>query len=148
MRPQLHVFVLSLAAVAGAFAQTRTIAVDTGKIRGPRSQVFRECIGAGRANEGLRADWQAQLALVQKEIGFKYIRMHGLLHDDMGVYREDRQGNPIYNWQYIDQLYDFLLSVRLKPFVELGFMPADLASGSQTVFWWKGNITPPKSYAK
>jgi len=148
MRPYLSVFVLSLAAVAGAFAQTRTIAVDAGKIRGPRSQVFKECIGAGRANEGLRADWQAQLALVQKEIGFKYIRMHGLLHDDMGVYKEDRQGNPIYNWQYIDKLYDFLLSVRLKPFVELGFMPADLASGTNTVFWWKGNVTPPKSYEK
>jgi len=85
---------------------------------------------------------------VQKEIGFKYIRMHGLLHDDMGVYKEDAQGNPIYNWQYIDQLHDFLLRVGLKPFVELSFMPADLASGKQTVFWWKGNITPPKSYEK
>jgi xylan 1,4-beta-xylosidase len=148
MRPHLYVFALSLAAVSGAFAQPRTIAVDTAKVRGAHSQVFKECIGAGRANEGLRADWQAQLALVQKEIGFKYIRMHGLLHDDMGVYKEDRQGNPIYNWQYIDKLHDFLLSVHLKPFVELGFMPGDLASGPNTVFWWKGNVTPPKSYAK
>jgi len=40
----------------------------------------------------------------KKEIGFKYIRMHGLLHDDMGVYSETAQGNPIYNWQYIDKL--------------------------------------------
>ena len=148
MRPHLHLFALSLAAVSGAFAQSRTIAVDYAKVRGAHSQVFRESIGAGRANEGLRADWQAQLALVQKEIGFKYIRMHGLLHDDMGVYKEDRQGNPIYNWQYIDKLHDFLLSVHLKPFVELGFMPGDLASGPKTVFWWKGNITPPKSYTK
>ncbi len=51
-------------------------------------------VGAGRANEGLRADWQQQLATVQKEIGFKYLRFHGLLCDDMGVYTEDAQGNP------------------------------------------------------
>jgi xylan 1,4-beta-xylosidase len=145
---QLHVLALFLAALAGACAQTRVISVDYAKVRGNHSKVFKECIGAGRANEGLRADWQEQLALVQKEIGFKYIRMHGLLHDDMGVYKEDGQGNPIYNWQYIDKLHDFLLSVRLKPFVELGFMPSALASADKTVFWWKGNITPPKSYEK
>jgi xylan 1,4-beta-xylosidase len=148
MRHQLQILAISLAVVSCAFAQSRSIAVDYVKIRGSHSKVFKECIGAGRANEGLRADWQEQLALVQKEIGFKYIRMHGLLHDDMGVYKEDGHGNPIYNWQYIDKLYDFLLSVRLKPFVELGFMPADLASGDKIVFWWKGNITPPKSYEK
>ena len=36
-------------------------------------------IGAGRAAEGLRTDWQDQLATVQTEIGFHYLRMHGLL---------------------------------------------------------------------
>ena len=110
--------------------------------------MWKECIGAGRANEGLRADWQEQLALVQKEIGFRYIRMHGLLHDDMGVYQERAGAAPIYNWQYIDKLYDYLLRVGLKPFVELAFMPHDLASSDKTVFWWRGNITPPKSYDK
>lgn len=109
---------------------------------------FKECVGAGRANEGLRADWQRQLRIAKKECGFHYIRFHGLLTDDMGVYKEDRHGNPQYNYQYIDELFDFLLSVDVKPFVELGFMPRDLASGSQTVFWWKGNITPPKDYVK
>lgn len=51
-----------------------------------KSNVFNECIGAGRANEGLQADWQKQLAMIQKDIPFKYIRFHGLLHDDMRVY--------------------------------------------------------------
>ena len=132
----------------GSAAPIRVIGADFDRVRGPHSKVFKECIGAGRANEGLRADWQQQLALVQKEIGFRYIRMHGLLHDDMGVYKEDAKGNPIYNWQYVDKLYDYLLSVGLKPFVELAFMPHDLASGDKTVFWWRGNITPPKSYEK
>ncbi len=127
---------------------SRVIAVDFSKVRGPHSTVWKECIGAGRANEGLRADWQEQLALVQREIGFRYIRMHGLLHDDMGVYKEDAKGTPIYNWQYIDKLYDYLLKAGLKPFVELAFMPRDLASAEKTIFWWRGNITPPKSYDK
>jgi xylan 1,4-beta-xylosidase len=126
---------LLLAAASALYAQERVVSADLARARGLRSQVFKECIGAGRANEGLRADWQQQLALVQKEIGFRYIRMHGLLNDDMGVYREDSRGNPIYNWQYIDVLYDYLLSVKIKTFVELAFMPAALASGSTTVFW-------------
>jgi xylan 1,4-beta-xylosidase len=126
----------------------RIISADYNKVHGNFSQVFRECIGAGLANEGLRADWQQQLAIVQNEIGFKYIRMHGLLCDDMGVYKEDKKGNPIYNFQYIDQLYDYLLSIHLKPFVELAFMPNELASENSYVFWWKGNISPPKSYDK
>ena len=126
----------------------RTIEADINQIKGSTSKVWQECVGAGRANEGLRADWQEQLKLVKNELGFKYIRMHGLLHDDMGVYTEDKKGNPIYNWQYIDQLYDFLLSIGIKPFVELSFMPKALASDDKTVFWWKGNITPPKSYDK
>jgi len=109
---------------------------------------FKECVGAGRANEGLRADWQQQLRVVRSECGFRYVRMHGLLTDDMGVYREDGSGKPIYNWQYIDRLYDFLIGIGMKPFVELSFMPRDLASGDKTIFWWKGNVTPPKSYDK
>jgi xylan 1,4-beta-xylosidase len=140
-------FFLSLAAVAST-QSARVIAVDFSKVRGPHSTVWKECIGAGRANEGLRADWQEQLALVQKEIGFRYIRMHGLLHDDMGVYQERAGSPPSYNFQYVDKLYDYLQRVGLKPFVELAFMPHDLASGDKTVFWWRGNITPPKSYGQ
>jgi xylan 1,4-beta-xylosidase len=86
----------------------RTINVDFNQNRGPLNSFFKECVGAGRANEGLRADWQQQLAYVRKECGFKYIRMHGLLTDDMAVYKEDRKGNPVYNYMYVDALFDFL----------------------------------------
>jgi len=126
----------------------RVINVDFNNKKGPLNTMFKECVGAGRANEGLRADWQQQLAYVKKECGFKYIRMHGLLTDDMGVYKEDRNGNPEYNYMYIDVLFDFLQSIGMKPFIELGFMPSALASGNQTIFWWRGNVTPPKDYAK
>jgi xylan 1,4-beta-xylosidase len=126
----------------------RIIKVNFGKVKGNFNTMFKECVGAGRANEGLRADWQHQLATLKKECDFKYIRMHGLLCDDMGVYKEDLNGNPEYNYQYIDVLFDYILSLGMKPFVELGFMPHALASGNQTIFWWKGNTTPPKDYNK
>jgi xylan 1,4-beta-xylosidase len=124
------------------------ITADVGVEKGPLNQMFNLCVGAGRANEGLRADWQRQLEYVHRECGFRYLRFHGLLCDDMGVYSEDKNGKPIYNWQYIDELFDSILSIGVKPFVEIGFMPSALASGQNTIFWWKGNVTPPKDYAK
>ena len=145
-----------LGCVVGIFAQgqapkgasPRVIAVDYSQVKGKHNKFFREVVGAGRAAEGLRADWQRDLALVHRECGFKYIRFHGLLQDEMGVYSEDKQGRPVYNFQYIDALYDAILNAGMKPFVELSFMPQALASGSKTIFWWKGNITPPKDYGK
>jgi xylan 1,4-beta-xylosidase len=116
-------------------------------MKGKLNQTFNLTIGAGRANEGLRADWQQQLAEIKRDAGFKYIRMHGLLTDDMGVYGgTDAQGKERYNFQYVDSLFDYLLSIGVRPFVELGFMPQAMASGSKTVFWWRGNVTPPRSY--
>jgi len=155
-----HYFLVAttLLAITSVFAQSkknkspempeRVISIDYSLENGTFNTMFKQCIGAGRANEGLRADWQQQLAFVKKECDFKYIRMHGLLTDDMAVYKEDGKGNPQYNYMYIDALYDFLLSIGIKPFVELGFMPGALASGKQTIFWWKGNVTPPKDYQK
>ena len=129
-------------------AQQRTITADLSRTSGPHTRVPFMTIGAGRANEGLRADWQEQLADIQQNVGFRYIRMHGLLSDDMGVYNEDAAGHPMYNFQYIDVLYDALLRLKIRPFVELGFMPNKLASGDKTIFWWKGNVTPPKDMGK
>lgn len=128
--------------------QERIINADFSQAAGKLNTMFNECVGAGRANEGLRADWQQQLAYVKKECGFRYIRMHGLLTDDMAVYTEDNKGNPQYNYMYVDALFDFLHSIGIKPFVELGFMPGRLASGNATIFWWRGNVTPPKDYDK
>lgn len=124
----------------------RTIQIDCSRIAGPLNTQFKTCIGAGRANEGLRADWQQQLAMVHRDCGFRYIRMHGLLTDDMGVYGYDGDGKLHCNFQYIDPLFDYILNLGMKPFVELGFMPKALASGDKTIFWWEGNVTPPNNY--
>ena len=152
--PALVVAVTALAAQTGEPAarlpveKLRTIAADVSQPAQPLNRMAEFCVGAGRANEGLRADWQRQLRRVREECGFRYVRFHGLLCDDMGVYFEDQAGRPMYNWQYVDELFDFLRSIGMKPFVELGFMPSALASGPQTIFWWHGNVTPPKDYAK
>lgn len=140
--------VSTTAAQKKKLADVRVVSVDYSTEKGPLIAMFNECVGAGRANEGLRADWQQQLAYVKNECGFKYIRMHGLLTDDMAVYSEDSKGNPKYNYMYVDALFDYLHSIGIKPFVELGFMPAALASGNKTIFWWRGNVTPPKDYDK
>lgn len=112
------------------------------------SRYYTKCITAGRANEGLRADWQEQLKTVQSEIGFEYIRFHGIFHDDMAVYDEDENGKPIFFFGYFDKLFDFITDLGLKPIFELGFMPEKLASNEGTVFWWKGHTCPPKDYDK
>jgi xylan 1,4-beta-xylosidase len=106
------------------------------------------CVGAGRANEGLRAGWLEQLKLVHDQCGFRYCRFHGLFHDDMFVYRQSEAGTPIYNFQYIDELFDRILAIGVKPFVEFGFSPADMATYLATIFWWKANGSPPKDYTK
>lgn len=112
---------------------------------------WRFCVGTGRIGLALQKEYMDLLAMVQKEIGFKYIRGHGLLCDDVGIYREDMvdgEIRPFYNFTYIDRIFDSFLEMGIRPFVELGFMPTQLASGADTVFYWKGNITPPKDYGK
>ncbi len=112
------------------------------------NKYYKKCITFGRATEGLRADFQEQLRELQSEIGFEYIRFHGLFHDDMAVYDEDKNGKPVLWFGYIDKLFDFLLSVNIKPFVELGFMPCKIATVKNTVFWWQANGCPPTDYDK
>lgn len=108
------------------------------------------CVGTGRMGLALQKEYYDQLQFVQENIGFKYIRGHGLFADDMAIYQEytneDGEICVEYNYTYLDLVMDSYKSVGIKPFLELGFMPAKLASGEQTVFYWKGNTTPPKSY--
>ncbi|HEY9155055.1 MAG TPA: hypothetical protein VIM69_07995, partial [Opitutaceae bacterium] len=113
----------------------------------PLAHFWNVCVGAGRAHEGLRASWLEQLKFSVEHCGFRYVRFHGLFHDDMFVYREEA-GRPGYNFQYVDDLFDRLLAMNIRPFVELGFCPRDLASGTETIFWWKGNVSPPKDYGR
>ncbi|MCL2316779.1 MAG: xylan 1,4-beta-xylosidase [Actinomycetia bacterium] len=110
---------------------------------GSLGHAWRECVGTGRANLSLRHDFVVSAALAHDVIGFRHIRGHGLFSDDMGVLRESG-GVRRYGFTYLDQVCDTYLGAGMRPVLELGFTPGLLASGTQTVFWWKGNITPPR----
>ncbi len=109
------------------------------------------CVGTGRIGLALTDEYLKELAFVQKMIGFSYIRGHGLFSDDVSIYHEyDENGETKveYNYTYVDRIFDSYLKLGIRPYLELGFMPGQLASGTQTIFYWKGNTTPPKDYGK
>ncbi|MFC1735578.1 glycosyl hydrolase [Candidatus Hydrogenedentota bacterium] len=117
---------------------------------------WRKCVGSGHMGLALQREYLELLEICQREIGFDYIRGHGLLSDPMGVYRETLYhgintqplSGPVHNFTHVDKVFDSFLELNIQPFVELGFMPGDLASSGETCFWWAGNITPPKDYAR
>ncbi len=117
----------------------------------PGKRIFhhwKNLITIGNARIGLIAEVQRQLSLIQSEIGFRYLRFHGIFDDEMMVYEENSAGNPILNFNYIDSLILFLRSIGLRPFIELGFMPSKLARSQQTVFYSKSVISMPKDMEK
>lgn len=91
-------------------------------------------------------DFAAAIALARDELGLERIRAHAILHDDVGVYRESG-GEPVLDFTTVDAIYDQLLDIGVRPVVELGFMPRDLASDpSATVFAYKAGISPPRDW--
>jgi xylan 1,4-beta-xylosidase len=124
------------------------ISADANAPGKPLVHFWSKVVGAGRANEGLRSTWQDELKTAAHYDGFQYVRFHGLFHDDMFVYREDEQGQPIYNFQYIDDLFDRMLGLGVRPFVELSFSPSEMATVKGTTMWWQANGSPPKDYGK
>ncbi|MEG2017509.1 MAG: helix-turn-helix domain-containing protein [Clostridium sp.] len=101
-------------------------------------------ITVGRAFDCLRADLQEQLKEAVKDMGFKYIRFHGIFSDEMRVVGTNRDGEYEFNWNYVDKVIDFFQSIDLKPFFDFTFMPKELSSSQNTMFWYKGNISKPK----
>ncbi|MDO4173354.1 MAG: helix-turn-helix domain-containing protein, partial [Eubacteriales bacterium] len=95
---------------------------------------WRRILNIGYARDGLMAPIQQQIERAQREIGFEFIRFHGILDEDMHIYREDEQGRPEFCFSYVDLLFDFILRLGLKPFVELSFMPSPLAREQTKIF--------------
>ncbi len=105
--------------------------------------------GSGRANLTLRESYREDLRAVKEVTGFQYVRFHAILHDENGVYDQDEHGNPLYNFNYVDQIYDGLLENGVKPFVEISFMPRKLAANlAPHPFWYKPLPSPPNDPAK
>jgi len=128
-------------------AASTVIVVDVNAASHPFPHFWEQMFGSGRAILTLRESYRRDLREVKEITDFRYVRFHGIFHDEVGVYDEDPSGKPIYNFSYVDQIYDGLLSNGVKPFVELSFMPKKLAA-AQTLhaFWYKPDISPPKDW--
>jgi xylan 1,4-beta-xylosidase len=142
-----------LAASSAAFADgersemtPRRIDVNVANVKGSLSRALRFSVGSDRAIIHLRPEHQRDLRFLKQTCGFEYMRFHGLLNEEMQIVKAGSNGEFVYDWTNVDRVYDFLREINIRPIVELGFMPEPLASGKQTIFWWKGNVTPPKSY--
>ena len=149
-----------VAAAANAAVQVRVDAKAHGT---PFPHFWEEMFGSGRASLTLRDDYRKDLAEAKRITGFSYVRFHGILDDDVGLFQLGKagqpfynaadksggDGQPVYNFSYVDQIYDGLLERGVRPFVELGFMPRDLSSDPKALqdFWYHPNVAPPKDYA-
>ena len=89
-----------------------TVVPEEDKIGFPQTPFT--CVSVGRAFELLRHDMMLQMEKLQKEIGFKYCRFHGLFHDEMAVVRRKEDGTLAFQWNHIDKLFDNLKSVSIK----------------------------------
>jgi xylan 1,4-beta-xylosidase len=134
--------------VTGAYAQ-ETITVDAHAPSTPLPHFWEQMFGSGRANLAMRRNYSNDLQCVKNVTDFRYVRFHAIFDDENGVYDEDAKGNPIYNWSYVDQIYDGLLANGIRPYVEISFMPKKLAARQDVQgFWYQPIISPPSDYAK
>ncbi len=142
--------------VAADAVPTVEVAVDTNVSGEPLARPWQPMIGSERLSQLLCADTsggrvigdelESALRRVHDEIGVSTVRAHAILHDDLGVYREV-DGVPVHDFSLIDEVYDRIMAIGLRPCVELGFMPRDLASDPEkTVFEYRGITSPPKDW--
>ena len=125
------------------------IVVDASAPAHPFPHFWEQMFGSGRAVLSLRDSYRQDMREVKQITDFHYVRFHAVFHDEFGIYDEDTQGTPVYNFSYLDQSYDGLLANGVRPFVELSFMPKKLAAKEILhAFWYKQNVSPPKDYAK
>jgi len=110
----------------------------------PRSRLSTFCVGSDRAKIFLRPEHQRDLLDLQSKVGFRYLRCHGIFNEEMKIVSRKTDGSLTFDWTSVDRYLDLLKEAKLRPFLELGFMPEPLASGPQTIFYWRGNVTPPK----
>ena len=126
-------------------ANTEVLTIDPTAAVHPFPHFWEQMFGSGRAILSLRDDYRRDLRAVKAITGFGYVRFHAIFHDEVGIYNEDKEGQPFWNFSYLDQIYDRLLADGVRPFVELSFMPNQLAVGPPAdFFWYKLNPSPPK----
>src|SRR5665213_4250791 len=132
---------------AQARAQEK-VTIDAHAQTTPFPHFWEQMFGSGHAILSLRENYRDDLKAVKKVTDLRYVRFHGILDDEVGVYNVDDHGNPVYNFSYVDQIYDGLLKNGVRPVVEISFMPKKLAANPDDLhtFWYKPNVSPPRSW--
>lgn len=146
---RLCLVLLILSALLTAQAQIEKVVIANSTEAHPLPHFWEHMFGSGRAILSLRESYRNDLRQTKQVTGMQYVRFHAIFHDEVGVYDEDAQGHPVFNFSYVDQIYDGLLANGVRPFVELSFMPKKLASKDALhAFWYKQNVSPPRDYTK
>jgi xylan 1,4-beta-xylosidase len=135
---------------AQSTSSSQTIEIDAAAPSHPFPHFWEKMFGSGRAVLSLREGYRHDLRETKRVTGFEYVRFHAIFHDETGFYDEDKDGRPIYDFSYVDQIYDGLLENHVRPFIELSFMPKKLSSDPNALhpFWYKQNVAPPKDWDK
>jgi xylan 1,4-beta-xylosidase len=140
---------LTLAAAPLPAQVAETITVDATAPTRPFTHFWEQMFGSGRALLTLRESYREDLRAVRSITAVAYVRFHGIFNDELGVYTESAKGEVSYNFSYVDQVYDGLLANGVRPFVELSFMPRQLARREiRQSFWYRPIVSPPKDYGR
>jgi len=138
---------LAVSCPAGQTVASETVMINAQAPSRPFPHYWEQMFGSGRAILALRESYRDDLRAVRKATDFGYIRFHGILDNDVGLYDAKPGATPAYNFSYVDQIYDGLLANGVRPFVEISFMPQALASTSQQqAFWYHPYVSPPQDW--
>jgi xylan 1,4-beta-xylosidase len=132
---------LCLAVAPTVAAQSVRIEVDASRSLGPLQPVW-SFFGYDEPNYTYMKDGQKLLSeLAALSPVTVYVRTHNLLTTGDGTaalkwgstnaYTEDPNGNPVYNWTIVDRIFDTYIERKMKPLVEIGFMPEALSAQPQ-----------------
>jgi len=132
---------------ANPASRTEAITINAQASSHPFPHYWEKMFGSGHAILSLRQSYRRDLKAVKHVTDFQYVRFHGIFDRDVGLYSENSQGQPEYNFTNVDQIYDGLLANGVRPFVELSFMPQALASTPERQgFFYHPYIAPPKDW--
>jgi len=160
------IFMATVSLPAQTAPPPENLRIDARAETKPFPHFWETTFGSGRATLSLRDSYRKDLHSVKEITNFQAVRFHAIFHDEVGLYDPDRKpiqfaqmmnataptpdNAGIYNFSYIDQIYDGLIDQGIRPFVELSFMPKKLAADPDALhaFWYKPNVGPPRDYTQ
>lgn len=122
------------------------ISYHAGKNELKHSRNWQSMLNIGWAKDALLEPIQKQLMRLQSQIPHKYLRFHGIFDEEMRIFSDKEDG--MYNFRYIDMVFDFILNIGLLPYVELGFLPKKMAEGYEQQFAGRCYVGIPHNMQK